>query len=142
MDRRDPGAVELARELMPASLEKRRADPRPQLAGGAPGVRDHENRVDVEPAVADRADDPLDEHGCLPGARTGGDEDLAGRFDCAQLLLVHARSIRHIGQRSHQVGHSPPIGSCRTSPSRIRSASPVAVCRADSTMPQNASSSR
>ena len=86
MDRRDPGAVELAREVVPAALREGGADPRPQLAGGAARVRDDEDRVDVEAALADRADDPLDEHGRLAGAGAGGDEDLARRLDRGELL--------------------------------------------------------
>ena len=147
VDRRDPGSVELTREVVPAAPGEGCANPRAQLAGGAAGVGDDEDRVDVEPAVADGAHHALDEHRRLAGAGTGGDEDLSSRFDRGELLLVqvvhaHARSIRQTGQRSHHVGHSPPRGSCSTSPSRIRSASPVAVSRADSTTPQNASSSR
>ena len=42
----------------------------------------------------------------------------------------HARSLRQIRHRSHQCGHSPPCGSCRTSPCRMRSTSPTAVARA------------
>ena len=145
VDRRDPRAVELAGEVVPPTLGERRADPRPQLAGGAARVRDDEDRVDVEAAVEDRADDALDEHGRLPGAGAGRDEDLARRLDRRALLLVervpaHARSTRHIGQRSHHAGHSPSRGSWRTSPSRIRSATAAAVARADSTTPQKSSS--
>ena len=147
VDRRDPRAVELAREVVPAAPREGCADPRPQLARRAARVRDDEDRVDVEPALGDRADDPLDEHGRLAGTGAGRDEDLAPRLDRGQLLMVelvatHGRSIRQTVQRSHQAGHSPPRGSWRTSPSRIRSASAVAVSRADSTTPQNASSSR
>ena len=147
MDRRDPRAVELAREVVSAALGERRADPRAQLARGPARVRDHEDRVDVEPALGDRADDALDEHGRLAGSGPGGDEDLSPGLDRRELLLVqlvraHPRSIRHIGHRSHHVGQSPPRGSWWTSPSRIRPASAVAVSRADSTTPQKASSSR
>ena len=52
VDRRDPGAVELAREVVPAAVGEGCADPGPKLAGGAARVRDHEDRVDVEPALA------------------------------------------------------------------------------------------
>ena len=151
VDRRDPGAVELTREVVPAAPREGCADPRPQLTRRTARVRDDEDRVDVEPALSDRADEALDEHRRLARAGTGGDEDLASRLDRGQLLMVqlivqlvraHARSIRQTVQRSHQAGHSPPSGSWRTSPSRIRSASAVAVSRADSTTPQNASSSR
>ena len=151
VDRRDPGAVELTREVVPATPREGGANPRPQLARRAPRIRDDEDRVDVEPALCHRTDDPLDEHGRLAGAGAGGDEDLTSRLDRGELLMVqlivqlvgaHARSIRQTVQRSHQAGHSPPSGSWRTSPSRIRSASAVAVLRADSTTPQNASSSR
>ena len=147
VDRRDPRAVELAREVVAAALGERRANPRPQLARGAPRVRDDEDRVDVEAAIEDRAHDALDEHRRLAGAGAGGDEHLARRLDRGALLLVqrvlaHARSTRHIGQRSHHAGHSPSRGSWLTSPSRIRPATAAAVARADSTTPQKSSSSR
>src|SRR5205823_12925667 len=51
VDGRDPGAVELAREVVAAPLGERRADPRPQLPGGAARVGDDEDRVDVEAPV-------------------------------------------------------------------------------------------
>ena len=121
VDGRDPGAVELAREVVAPALGERGADARAQLAGRAPRVRDDEDRVDVEPALADRAHEALDEHRRLAGARAGGDEDLAAS---PRPLRAAARSCalgtRHIGQRSHHVGHSPPFGSCTTSPPRIR----------------------
>src|SRR3954453_4232530 len=53
----------------------------------------------------------------------------------------HARLTRHIGQSSHHVGHSPDLGSWRTSPPRIRSTSPTASSRERSPFPQNSSSS-
>ena len=116
VDRRDPGAVELTGEVVPAALGERRADPGAELAGGTARVRDHEDRVDVESAIADRADDSLDEHGRLAGTCAGGDEHLSARLDGGELLRVelvaaHVRSIRHTVQRSHQLGHSPPSGS-------------------------------
>ena len=116
MDRRDPGTVEFTREVVPAAFGERRADSRAQLPRGPARVRNDEYRVDGEAAVADGADDPLDEHGRLAGAGTGRHEDLAARLDCRKLLLVqlvgaHGRSILHIGQRSHHVGQSPPRGS-------------------------------
>ena len=59
------------------------------------------------------------------------------------LHRAHVRFTRHIGQRSHQVGHgNPPFGSWRTSPERIRSTTACAWPLARSTWPQNASSSR
>ena len=65
----------------------------------------------------------------------------------AALLLVrrrrrHGRSLRHMRQRSHQCGQSPPLGSCRTSPPLIRSTSPTAVSRAVSIAPAKSSGSR
>ena len=125
-----------------SSRSRRGADPRAQLAGCAPCVRDHEDGVDVEPALADAADEPLDEHRGLARPGAGGDEDLPGRLDGRTLLLVHARGTRHIGQRSHHAGHSPPFGSCTTSPPRIRCPRERAVSRARSTAAQKASSSR
>ena len=53
----------------------------------------------------------------------------------------HDRFTRQIGQSSHQVGQEPPRGSCRTSPSRIRSTTPTACSRARSIPPQKSSSS-
>jgi hypothetical protein len=49
-------------------------DPSAQLSGRPLGVGDHEDRVHVEPALADRADVALDQDRGLPGARAGGDE--------------------------------------------------------------------
>ncbi len=141
VDGRDPGAVQLAREILPPTLGEGGADARAQLAGGPPRICDHEDRVDVEPAVAHGAHEPFHEHGGLAGARAGGDEDFSGRLDGCDLLLVHARSIRQIGQRSHHAGQSPPFGSCTTSPLRMRPASRCAVAFAVSTADQKASSS-
>ncbi len=139
---RDPGAVELACEVVPPTLGERGTHARPQLAGRTAGVRDHEDRVDVDAAVANGTDEPLDEHRRLPGARAGRDEHLARRSDGGLLLLVHARGTRHIGQRSHHAGHWSPLGSWSTSPTRIRPASLPATARAFSIAAQNASSSR
>ena len=104
------------REVVPPAVGERRADPRAQLARGPARVRDHEDRVDVEPALGHRADDAFDENRSLPGARTGRHEDLSPGLDRGELLLVqvvgtHGRSIRHMGQRSHHAGQSPPRGS-------------------------------
>ena len=112
----------LPREVVAAARVQRRADAGAQLAGGLARVGDDEHRLDVEALVADRAHEPLDEHGRLAGARAGRDEDLARRLDSSALLLVHGRSTRHIVQRSHHVGHVPPFGSWRTSPARMRCA--------------------
>ena len=154
VDRRDPGAVELARQLVPAPIDERSPDPRSELTRGLPRVRDDEDGVDVEAAVADGAYVALDENGRLPRARAGGDEDVAGGLDRSELLLVqrrggrlddraHARFTRHTGHRSHQDGHAPShLGSCWTSPARIRWAFAPARSRADSTCVQNSSSSR
>ena len=141
VDGGDPRAVELAREIVSPPLDESGADAGAQLARRLARVRDHEDRVDVEPALADRAHEPLDQHRRLAGPGAGRDEDLALRLDRRELLLVHARPTRQIGHRSHQLGHSPPLGSCRTSPSRILPASCVASAFAPSTCDQNSSSS-
>ena len=138
----DPGAVELAREIVPSALRECAAHPRPQLARRAPRVRDHEDGVDVDTALAHGPHEALDEHRRLAGACPGGDEHLAAGVDRGALLGVHARGTRHIGHRSHHVGQSPPFGSCTTSPVRIRPASLPATARAFSTAAQNDSSSR
>ena len=48
------------------------------------------------------------------------DAPPADRLDRA--VRLQARFTRHIVHRSHHEGHSPPFGSCRTSPARIRCA--------------------
>ncbi len=149
VDRRDPGSVEISGEVVALELVQAAPDPPAQLAGRALGVGDHEDRVDVEAALADGAAEPLDDDRRLAGARSGRDEDDAGLFDRPQLLevgsfdRVHERFTRHIVQRLHHVGHGkPPFGSCLTSPSRIRATAVRARSCAASTWPQNASSSR
>src|SRR5205085_2276582 len=122
VDGRDPGAVELPREVAPIARDELLADPPPQLARRLARVRDDEHRVDVDPALAHRADEALDEDGGLARARAGGDEDLAFGLDGCELLGIHARVTRHMGHRSHHEGHSPPLGSWRTSPAWIRRA--------------------
>ena len=129
VDGRDPGAVELPREVVAAELDEALPDPSAQLAGSALGVRDHEDRVDVEPALAHRAAEALDDHGRLAGPGARRDEHDSGLLDgpsCSRfgraLDGAHVLFTRHIGQRSHQVGHGNPFfGSCRTSPALIRS---------------------
>ncbi len=129
VDRGDPGAIEVAGQIGTVELEQARADARPQLPGGAIRVRDHEQRVDVEPVLEHRTGEPLDEHGRLAGAGARRDERRAPRLDRGLLLVVgrseprrqaeacrrglachraHGRSLRHMRQRSHQPGQSPP----------------------------------
>ena len=90
VDRRDPRGVELSREVGAPELDEPRTDPVAQLAGRLLGVRDDEERVDVEPALADRPGEPLDEHGRLARAGAGGDEDDPARLDRRRLLGVGA----------------------------------------------------
>ncbi len=156
VDGRDPGAVEPAGEIVSATRMQRRADAGAQLPRRLAGVGDDEHRLDVEPLLADCADEPLDEHRGLARACPGRDEHLARRLHRCSLLGVHlrpaprcvveltiyGRSTRHIVQRSHQDGQVPPFGSCRTSPARMRWAYPRARSRAVSTSDQNSSPSR
>ena len=79
---------------MAADLAEARADPSAQLAGGTLRVGDHEHRVDVEPALADRLGEPLDEHGRLAGAGARRDEDLPARRDRRSLLVVRGVLMR------------------------------------------------
>src|SRR6266480_7924241 len=119
-----------------AAVEQLPPDPPTELARRALRVRDHEHGADINALVADSVREPLDEDERLPRARAGRDEDVASRFDCRALLRVrfpHARLIRHIRQSSHQGGQSPPLGSCCTSPVRIRSTKPRASSCARST---------
>src|SRR5829696_3057567 len=146
VDRRDVGTVQAPGEVRPATAPELSTDPSPQLSGSPLGVGDHEDRLHVEPALAHRLDEAIDEDSGLAGPRAGGDEDPSARIDRRTLLLVrrpaHARLTRHIVQSSHHAGHSPPLGSWTTSPSRIRPAKRRAVSFAPSTCLQKASSSR
>ena len=146
VDRRDPPAVEIAREVVALDLDEPLADPRSQLAGGALGVRDDEDVVDAEPALTDSLDEPLDEHRRLPRAGSGRDEDDARLVDRRDLLIgrrrPHARRTLHIVQREHQRGHSPLRGSVRTSPACTRSTARRARACASSTWCQKSSSER
>ncbi len=117
VDGRDPGALDVAGEIDAAELDEPLADPCAQLAGGALRVGDDEDALEPQAAVGDRADEALDQHGRLPGSGARGDEDDARLVDRGLLLGIgrpdaHARFTRHIGQRSHHVGHVPPRGSC------------------------------
>ena len=124
VDRRDPRAVELAREVVTAARVQRRADARAQLAGRLAGVGDHEHRLDVEPLLADGADEALDEHRRLARCRRRPRRRPrpSPRPPLSARGSRQGRSTRHIVQRSHQVGHVPPFGSWRTSPARMRCA--------------------
>ena len=138
MDGRDPGALDVAGEIDAVELEEPLADPGPQLAGGALRVGDDEDALESQPALGDGADEALHEHGRLPGSGARGDEDDAALVDRGLLLGVrgadaHARFTRHIGQRSHHVGHVPPRGSCSTSPARMRATAACARSTARST---------
>src|SRR5205085_8446266 len=74
VDGRDPRAVERTGEVLPTALDERRPDPRAELAGRLARIRDHEHGLDVEPRVADGADEALDEDGRLARAGAGRDE--------------------------------------------------------------------
>ena len=144
VNRGDPRAVESTREIGAPSLDEPGTDTAPQLARRLLGVGDDEDRLDVDALVADGAGEALDEHTGLPRACARGDEHQSARVDRRALFRVelHARRTRHIGQSWHQVGQSPPFGSCLTSPSRMRSTISTARSRERSTWLQNASSSR
>ena len=88
VDRRDPGAVQLACQAVLAQLQQARSDARAQLAGSAVGVGDDEDRADVELAVADGAREALDEDGGLAGACAGRHEDEPVGVDRGLLLGV------------------------------------------------------
>ena len=127
-----------ARSWRPRSTQ-RRADPRSAARRRRVArVRDDEHRVDVEPLVADRAHEPLDEHASScrcrrPPRRRRARAPRSPRAapgSAPSSWSTHARRTRHIGQRSHHAGHSPPFGSCATSPARIRSPTPRACSRA------------
>src|SRR5215218_10874461 len=95
VDRRDPRAVELPGEVGAAAPAELGADARPEFTRGALRVGDHEDRVDVDAVVADRADEPLDEARGLAGPRAGGDEDTPLRLDRLELLGVRRPAHKH-----------------------------------------------
>ncbi len=88
MNRRDPGAVEVAREVRTVELEQARSDPCAQLPGGTIRVGDDEQRIDVEALLRDRICKPLHEHGRLSGPGAGRDEGRTARIDRCTLLGV------------------------------------------------------
>ena len=104
--------VELARQVVAAELQQPLADPAAQLAGGALGVGDHEDRVDVDAALADCAAEALDDHGRLAGAGARRDEDDAPLLDRPQLLVgdvsttVTRPRIARSGQRRSAEPHA------------------------------------
>src|SRR5207244_12233784 len=88
VDRRDPGPVQLAREIVAVELAEPPPDSSAQLSGSALGVRDREHRVDRQASFANGTDEALDEHRRLARARTRGDEDEPARVDRGELFLV------------------------------------------------------
>ena len=154
VDRRDPGAVELARKLVAPAVDERSPDPRSELTRGLPRVRDDEDRVDVEArgrrrrvhsARRERTSCPCPRRRRRRRRRRPRPRRAAPRSATWSRLddRAHARFTRHTGHRSHQDGHTPShLGSCWTSPARIRWAFAPARSRADSTCVQNSSSSR
>ena len=114
VDGRDPGALDFTGQVVALQLDEALPDPGLQLAGGPFGVGDHDDRVDREPPLTDRAYEPFDEDGRLPGARAGRDEDDARLLDRGELLRArtrHGRLTRHIVQYEHQDGQLPSRGS-------------------------------
>ncbi len=91
VDGGDPRAVEIASEIRAAALAQSRADPAPELSRRLARVRDHEDRLDVDAALAHRLDVALDEHRGLPRSRARGHEHRALRVDRGQLLIVEPR---------------------------------------------------
>ena len=146
VDRRDPSAVEVASEVVALDLHEPLADPGAQLPGRALGIGDDEDVLDTEPALADGLDEPLDEDSRLPGPGAGRDEDDAWLVNGRDLLVGRRRPheclTRHIVQREHQRGHSPPRGSVCTSPACTRSTARRARACASFTWCQNSSSER
>ena len=108
VDGRDPCAVELSREVVTPALVECGSDPAAQLARRLARVRDDEDRLDVDPALAHRSDVALDEHRRLAGAGAGRDEHRAFGLDRSELLVVErARDSRR------SVMLSPPGTSAR-----------------------------
>src|SRR5256885_5546423 len=63
VNRRDPGAVKLAREVIAAAVEQLPPDPPTELARRALRVRDNEHGADINALVAHSVREPLDEIG-------------------------------------------------------------------------------
>ena len=106
---------------MLALLHECRADARAKLACRLTGVGDHEHRIDAQLHVADSPYEARHQNRGLACAGASRDEHLASCLDRLELPVVHhERAVRHIVQRSHHGGHSPPFGSSCTSPCRMR----------------------
>src|SRR5262249_61099378 len=88
VDGGDPRSVERTGEIGPAVVGEPRADPATQLPGRFLGVREHQDRLDVEAVVANGSGEPLDQHPRLAGPRARGDEHEALRADGLLLLDV------------------------------------------------------
>src|SRR5439155_14712407 len=114
VDGGDPGAVEPACEIVAAAVLQSGPDAGAQLARCLARVGDHEQRLDVEPLLTDRAHEALDEHRRLARPRTGGDEDLARRFDGRVLLGVQGRALTSASPGTSSRGRTTP-GSRRPS---------------------------
>src|SRR5439155_16743042 len=94
VDRRDPGAVEIAGQLGSVELAEPSPEAGTQVGCRPLGVGDHEDRADVD-ARLDCACEALDQNGRLAGARAGRDEDEPGRLD--RRMLLRGRRPLHGG---------------------------------------------
>ena len=71
VDRRDPRTIEGARQIGSPALDEPRPNPGAQLTGRLLGVRDHEDRLDVDSLVAHRTGEALYEHLRFPRSSSG-----------------------------------------------------------------------
>ena len=92
VDGRDPGAVELARQVGPLALGERRADARAQLAGRLAGVGDHEDGSTSSPSSQTRERSARRGPTSCPSPPRG-DKDLAAGLDSGSALLARSRSL-------------------------------------------------
>ena len=147
VDGRDPGGVELACELGAPGFDEPGANPVPQLSRRPLRVGDDQQRVDVEPALADRLDEALDEDGRLPRPRAGRDEDDARGLDGRGLLRVRQRSLPLHPAHRGEIAPRRAAGVAERVVADVAGPDPLRRSRAHarsrrSICPQNSSSSR
>src|SRR3954449_305713 len=146
MDRRDPRALGLAREIALAQLREAAADAQLHLGGGLVRERDREHPIDPGLVVARGADEALDQDAGLAGAGARVDEQRpVAAVNCALLLgrqLGHAAppgSLRQIDGKAQPVPPEQQLGFGWISPSRILRTTLRTVSRASSSASSSSS---
>jgi hypothetical protein len=108
VDRRDPRALGVTREVALAKLEQPLADALLELARGLLGERDREDPPRRDPVVEHLTDEALDEHARLAAARGGAQQQVALALEDRACLLAGERPalrpdhVAHEGHASHR----------------------------------------